>query len=155
MSMVVEDGSIVTGADSYVTLTAYQSYGAARGWTLGDDDAEDEINLRRAFDSINRSWSYLGHRESADQVGAWPRTICDGIPQAIKDAQCELAYLIQGGLDPFATISESSTSSTIKVGPITIDEETTPTGKPRIVAVEGLLKPYLRAGAGMTSLSRA
>lgn len=154
MALIIEDGSGVENADSYVTLAAYQAYGAARGWTLGDDDAADEINLRRAFDGINRNWTYRGVPEDADQVGAWPRSIAEGIPQRIKDAQSELAYQVQGGLDLFATIEGSTTSEMIKVGPITIDEETLPTGKARVMSVEGLLRPYLAAGAGQTLMVR-
>lgn len=154
MSLTIEDGTIVASADSYVALDAYQAYGAARGWTLGDSDAADEINLRRAFDTINRKWVYRGLPIDADQVGAWPRSIAEGIPQKIKDAQCELAYLIQGGLDVFATIETSGTRDMTKIGPITLDEDTLPTGKPRVVAVEGLLRPFLGAGAGQIALAR-
>jgi hypothetical protein len=43
----------------------------------------------------------------------------------------------------------------IKVGPITIDAETLPTGKPRLIAIEGLLRPYVTAGTGQVALRRA
>ena len=154
MALTVEDGTIVANADSYIALADYQAYGVARGWTLGDDDAADEINLRRAFDGINRNWTYRGSPLTDTQTGAFPRTGVDGIPQRIKDAQCELAYQVQGGLDLFATIEGSTTSEMIKVGPITIDEETLPTGRPRVVAVDSLLRPYLGAGAGQIALMR-
>jgi len=155
MALIIEDGTgTVASADSYVTLAEYQAYGSARGWTLGSDETADEINLRRAFDGINRNWTYRGTPLDAYQPGAWPRSISEGIPQRIKDAQSELAYQVQGGLDLFATIEGSTTSEMIKVGPITIDEETLPTGKARVMSVEGLLRPYLAAGAGQTLMVR-
>lgn len=154
MTLTVEDGSGVSNADTYVALAEYQAYGAARGWTLGDTDTADEINLRRSYDGINRNWNYSGTVVSADQTGSFPRNAATSVPQAVKDAQCELAYLVQGGLDLFATISTSSKASMIKVGPITIDEETLPTGRARVVAVEGLLRNYLTAGAGQIALTR-
>lgn len=154
MVLTVETGAIVAGADSYVSLAVYQAYGAARGWTMGADDTADEVNLRRAFDGINRLWSYLGELESSDQPGAFPRSLWDGVPRKVQDAQCELAYLIQGGLDPFATIDSSATSETIKVGPISIGGDSLPTGRPRLVAVEGLLLPYLGAGPGQVHMVR-
>lgn len=154
MTLTVEDGTGLAAADSYVTLAAYQAYGAARGWTLGADGAADEVSLRRAFDGINRLWSYLGEAETDDQAGAFPRTLWTAVPQRVKDAQCELAYLVQGGLDPFATIDSSSTGETLKVGPITIGGDSLPTGRPRIVAVEGLLGPYLGAGPGQVRMLR-
>lgn len=154
MALTVETGVIVAGADSYVALTVYHAYAAARGWTMGADDAADEVNLRRAFDGINRLWSYLGELENSEQPGAFPRSLWDGVPQKVQDAQCELAYLIQGGLDPFATIDSSATSETIKVGPISIGGDSQPTGRPRIVAVEGLLRPHLGAGPGQARMAR-
>ncbi|MFY0682612.1 MAG: hypothetical protein JXR13_18715 [Thalassovita sp.] len=153
MTLVVETGEAEAGADSYVALAAYQTYGINRGWDLAGDDA-DEVNLRRAFDGLNRLWIYLGAALSSTQVGAFPRTLWDGIPQQIKDAQCELAFQIQGGLDPFVTIANSPTSESIKIGPISIGGESLPIGKPQIVAVEGLLRPFLGAGAGQAQVLR-
>jgi hypothetical protein len=154
MALAVETGIGLAAADSYVSLADYRAYGTARGWTLGADDAADEVNLRRAFDGINRLWDYLGEAKTDDQAGVFPRTLWTGVPQRVKDAQCELAYLVQGGLDPFATIDSSSTGETIKVGPITIAGDSLPTGRPRIVAVEGLLRPYLGAGPGQVRVMR-
>lgn len=154
MTLTVEDGTGLAAADSYVTLAAYQAYGAARGWTLGADDAADEVSLRRAFDGINRLWAYLGEAETDDQAGAFPRTLWAGVPGRVKDAQCELAYQVQGGLDVFATITSSKTMERKKVGPIETEVETLPTGKPRVEAVTTLLRPYLGAGAGQIALLR-
>jgi hypothetical protein len=65
-----------------------------------------------------------------------------------------MAYLIQGGLDPFATIESNNTSESIKVGPITIAGDTLPTGTPRVVAIEGLLNGYIIGGVGQVKLVR-
>lgn len=147
-------------ADSYGTLSAYQAYGAGRGWTLGANDAADEVNLRRAVDYIDRRHSFIGQRQYETQARAWPRLVNvlvkdwpidpDTVPADIIEAQFEVAYLLQGGLDPFATITSSRKRAT--VGPITV--ETVPTGTPRVVAVSGLLAPYLTAGVGQVALSR-
>ena len=154
MALTVEDGTGIAAADSYVALAAYQAYGAARGWALGANDAADEVNLRRAFDGINRLWDYLGETETDEQAGAFPRTLWTGIPKRVKDAQCELAYLVQGGLDLFPTIAAATTGETTKIGPITLSETTLPAGKDRILAVEGLLRPYLGAGPGQVRVMR-
>lgn len=147
MALTVETGAVVAEADSYVTLDAYRSYGAARGWTIGADDAVEEANLRRAFDGINRLWSYLGEEVSSEQEGAFPRDAWSGIPRRVVHAQCELAYLIQAGLDPFATLGASTSKESVKIGPISIGGEMQPESRPRLVAVEGLLAPYVAAGA--------
>ena len=153
-------------SDSYATLAAYQAYGATMGWTMGATDAADEINLRRAAVYLDRNYSFVGIRQYQTQALAWPRLVGglvndwpvdpDTIPQAIKDAQMELAYLIQGGLDPFATITGSVGRKKVKAGPV--ETETEYLGglaKPRLVAVEGLLGPFLAAGQGQQRLSRA
>jgi hypothetical protein len=86
-------------------------------------------------------------------VDDWPIDP-DTIPLDIIHAQFEVAYILQGGLDPFATIETNVTSDTIKVGPITLEAETLPTSTPRIVAVEGLLRGYIRGGVGMANMVR-
>lgn len=152
-------------SDSFGTLAAYQAYGAARGWTLGATDAADEINLRRAVQYLDRSYSFVGMRQYQTQALAWPRLVDDlvkdwpidpdTIPQDVIYAQFELAYLIQGGLDPFATVTGVVSASRKKVGPI--ETETEYTGgltTPRLVAVEGLLAPYLIAGRGQARMMR-
>jgi hypothetical protein len=150
--------------DSYGTLAAYQDYGTANGWTLGADDAADEVNLRRAAVYIDRKYEFVGIKQYQFQARSWPRLVRDlvddwpidpdTIPDDIISAQFEVAYLLQGGLDPFATIEASGTSEMIKVGPITISGDTLPTGTPRIVAIEGLLRGYIKGGAGQINMRR-
>ena len=101
-------------ADTYATLAEYQARATAMGWTLSGTDAADEANLRRAAVALDALWAFVGYRQFETQARDWPRVtrvVVDGwsvaadtIPQAIKDAQCELAYLIQGGANPMATV---------------------------------------------------
>lgn len=162
MTLTVEDGSIVAGADSYVTLAQYEAYGAARGWTLRDTDENNEIDLRRAFDAINRNYSYIGVEvDEAEQVGAWPRYIvkdrfeyvvaANTIPADIQNAQMEMAYLIKGGLDPFATLNGVVAKAV--AGPVEV-EYLGGQGRPSLTAINGLLRPYLLAGEGQARLVR-
>lgn len=166
ITIIVEDGSIVSGANSYVSLATYEAYAEQRGWATAVDDEGDKANLVRAFDAINRNWTYRGEEVDLDnQVGAFPRYIvknrweyvtpADEVPQKVQDAQCELAYLIQGGLDPFATLNGMVKSISAKAGPVETETEYAGgLGKARIVAVEGLLAPYLAAGQGQMLLVR-
>tara|TARA_R110000868_G_scaffold237735_4_gene492329 strand:- start:64 stop:561 length:498 start_codon:yes stop_codon:yes gene_type:complete len=153
-------------SDTLATLAEYQAYGALRGLTLGATDAADEINLLKAMDYLSRKYVYVGVRTTSTQALVWPRVTglyvegyqvaTDTIPLALKDAQCEMAYLIQGGATPFATVSTGATLSTrVKAG--SVESETTYQGAretPRFVAVEGLLAPYIVAGAGQVSMVR-
>ena len=153
MTLTVEDGSVVAGADSYVATADYQAYGSARGWTLEGGDNGDEINLRRAFDAINRIWSYPGTKVNAAQTGAFPRTSFTLIPSDIKNAQMELAYLIQGGLDPFASIEQGI--GEVRAGPVSVKYDFGGADSERLVAVEGLLAPYLKYSGSQRGLVRA
>ena len=153
MVLTVEDATGLEAADSYVTLAHYQSYAAARGWGAADA-SQDEINLRKAFDALNRLWSFSGEKLTGSQAGAFPRTDREGVPTDIKLAQIELAHRIAGGLDPFASQEQSVTRSKRKVGPIETETETLPTGLPKLIAVEALLSPFLAAGAGQMKLVR-
>ena len=151
-------------ADSYGTLAAYVAYAASKGWTLAATEAANEINLREAADYLDRKYSFIGIQQYQYQALAWPRLTrdcvdgwpinADTIPKNIANAQFQMAYLLQGGLDPFATIETSSTSESIKVGPITIAGDTIPTGTPRVVALEGLLRGYIIGGVGQTKMVR-
>jgi hypothetical protein len=153
-----------TAADSFGTLAAYEAYGLARGWTLAATDALNEINLRAAASYLDRKYSFIGMQQYQYQALAWPRLVNDlvndwpinpdTIPLDIIHAQFEVAYILQGGLLPFATIESSVTSDTITVGPITLEAETLPTSTPRIVAVEGLLRGYIKGGVGMANMVR-
>jgi hypothetical protein len=153
-----------TASDSYGTLAAYTAYGLGMGWTLAATDALNEINLRKGATYLDRKYSFIGMQQYQYQALSWPRLVNDlvddwpinpdTIPLDIIHAQFEVAYILQGGLEPFATIETNVTSDTIKVGPITLEAETLPTSTPRIVAVEGLLRGYIRGGVGMANMVR-
>jgi hypothetical protein len=164
--MTLETALGSTSTDSYGTLLEYQAYGVARGWTLGVDDSADEVNLRLSFDAINRNWSYSGYPvDQAVQAGAWPRydvvltngyvQPSDMVPRNVINAQFELAYLLQGGLVISPTISESTTSQSLTVGPISISSDSLPTGAPRVSAVDVLLGPFLAVGGSWGRSSQA
>jgi hypothetical protein len=152
-------------ADSYASAAEYTARAAAMGWTLG---TTQEADLRRAAVAIDALWlvNALGYRQYQTQAREFPRIIndlvngwpvdVDTIPVAIKAAQMEMAYLIQGGADPLATIDGVVASERVKAGPV--ESETTYQGgkaQPRYTAVLALLRPYLAAGAGQARLVRA
>ena len=151
-------------SDSYGTLAAYRAYATAMNWSITGSDAGEEAHLRRAASYLDRKYTFIGMQQYQFQARAWPRLVNDlvdgwpidpdTIPLDIIYAQFEVAYLLHGGLDPFATIETSTTSDTITVGPITISGDTLPTSTPRIVAVEGLLRGYIRGGQGMANMVR-
>ena len=153
-----------TASDSYGTLASYTAYALSVGRELAATDALNEINLRKAATYLNRKYLFIGMQQYQYQALSWPRLVNDlvddwpidpdTIPLDIIHAQFEVAYILQGGLDPFATIETNVTNDIIKVGPITLEAETLPTSTPRLVAVEGLVRGYIRGGVGMANMVR-
>ena len=100
-TIIVEDGSIVPNANSFVTDAEFLEYAAIRGFTLPDTIAAREALLIRAIDyfySIEHKLS--GCRLSPEQEPPYPRYgACyngfalpsNSIPKAVKNAQMELA----------------------------------------------------------------
>ena len=105
MSIVVEDGSGVAGANSYVAVDDCKAYCDARGLTFSaSPTAEGEQALIRATQAIDAMYGarYPGYRTNGrDQSLQWPRAEAtdaegeeiadDEIPQEIIDATCEAA----------------------------------------------------------------
>ena len=109
--MVVEDGTGVEGANSYVDMPYADAYHLARGnaWLEGEDA------LVRATDYIDREFSglFLGDRKAFDQSLEWPRKHVpiggykyfgdDVIPDALKKAVCDVALAMVQGTTETAT----------------------------------------------------
>ena len=102
MALIVEDGSIVLGADSYVTLADARAYLLLFGYSLDADDLTAEASLRLGFNYVNSfEDKYSGELVSGSQTGSFPRNGLtvngfpfdnDKIPQQVKDAQSLAAY---------------------------------------------------------------
>lgn len=100
MALVIEDGSQVSGANSYVTVAEARTFATARGVTLSAVDADVEVLAFQAMDYLEalRS-SFKGYKVSDIQALQWPREDVyiddyyfdsDDIPQELKNAQCQL-----------------------------------------------------------------
>lgn len=157
-------------SDSYITLAEWQAYWLDRGIDLTQHghDPSHEANLRRAADWIDRGYPFRGYRQYQTQARAWPRLFEHGfyvdgwpinpdtIPQDIKDAQAELAYLIHEGADPFATIAGGSVKrQRSKAGPVETETEyQNPLASPRYVAADTLLRPYVSSNSAQVRMGR-
>lgn len=110
MALIVEDGSIVANANSYVSLVDVENYAALRGlstWT--GTDAVKEAAIINAMDYIE-SQNYKGFPAQSSQALRWPRAgvIVEGnelaynsIPYRVRGALCSLAVeQISGDIMP-------------------------------------------------------
>lgn len=107
-TIVIENGTVVSGANSYVTEAELSTYAADRGVTL---TGTPNILLIQAMDYLE-SLRYIGMKHSEDQPLQWPRdeVYVDGyyieretIPKELKAGQLAAALAIDAGNNPLAT----------------------------------------------------
>jgi hypothetical protein len=106
-TIIVEDGTIVAGSNSYVTVSGVTDYAADYGltdWTAST--VTDTIREQAIFKSMRylEALNWKGTKYSADQNLEWPRSYVydrndyliddDTVPQAVINAQCEIAVLM-------------------------------------------------------------
>ena len=157
MPIIVEDGSIVAGANSYVTLVECQDYLSARGL---DTSSVNDAQMIIGYDYVNSfESSYQGNRVSAEQTGSFPRYgVCvngfplasDSIPQQIKDAQCYAAYYESQNSDILFPISNGQTITHEEVtGAVAVDYADNGINSDtfRFPTIDALLGPLFGSGA--------
>ena len=101
MALIIEDGSQVANANSFVTDLEYTTYATARGLTVAVLAADRAIDLISAIDYLTSvEPSLQGYRASSTQVLFYPRIgvelhgfalATDKIPNELKNAQMEAA----------------------------------------------------------------
>lgn len=156
--IIVEDGSGVPNANSYVTVAEYRAYATPRGVSLPVSDAEVETQLILACDYLE-SLSWLGMPTYDDQALAWPRDEIrigcnliadDMVPNKIKLAQMQLAIQVNAGIDLLPSVA-GGTASIVreKVGPLETEYATSLTvgTQPYFRSVNVLLASYV-GGSG-------
>ena len=156
MALVIEDGSLVASANSYVTVAQARAYASSRGVTLSTVDATVEQQLIAAMDYLEaQRKKFQGSKTSAEQALQWPRTDvlidCNEvastfIPNELKNAQIQLAIEVSKGVDLMPT-RQGAFVKLEKVGPIQTEySERIGTGlTPDMTAVELLLAPLFKA----------
>ncbi len=107
MALIVEDGSVVADADSFVSLVDARARAELIGLTLPVDDTECEVALRKGGIYVNGQDSTLtGSRVSGEQTMCYPRTgatrytfdlAITSIPTEAIDAQLSAAASIGAG----------------------------------------------------------
>ena len=152
MALIVEDGTGLADATSFVSRAEYVAYGAARGVTIADADASD-VDLVKAMDFILTK-CFRGVVTVATQALPFPRHVedfygvlefpNDAVPTPIKRAQMDAALAVRDGIDLTPNVSASSSSiKREKIGPIDTEYETTMANDaPTLPAIAAALRPY-------------
>jgi hypothetical protein len=128
MTIIVEDGSIVDGANSYISLADARLLLANYGQDLNDNTAQAEIQLLQAMSYIEAYRAkFKGFKVLQTQPLQWPRAgVCiddwiidsDTIPQELINAQVYGAYEIQTGEELQANSDGLSIQSEEVVGAV-------------------------------------
>lgn len=165
--------TLTVGTNSYITVAQADSYWSARNnstWA-GATTADKEKALIEATQYIDNSFSFIGVHGTLDldtQPLAWPRDGVvirsgtfkyvdienDVVPQAVKDAQAELALeALSARLDPVQ--DRGGAVKKTKVDVIEVEYfDWAPSAK-TFKFVTKLLRPYLESGPGNMKLTRA
>lgn len=159
MALIIEDGSNIENANSFATLAECRAFAAGRGLTLPTEDVDVEILLVTAADYLNSLEAHFqGFRYfySDSQPLCFPREdiyefdryIGGEIPDALKNAQCQLAVDTDSN-----DLQAAGTGREViekRVGPLTTkwvqSGNTTPQYHP--TAAFALLKPLFKPSSG-------
>lgn len=156
MTIIVEDGTGVVNANSYVTVAEYEDYAEPRGVVLPATESDKERQLILAMDYLEiQPWK--GATTYPLQSLAWPRDAVylsgalledDVIPQKIKFAQMQLAIQVNAGVDLIPTVTSESVGAVVreKVGPIETEYSSFSNvgTQPYFASIRALLAPYLQ-----------
>lgn len=129
--LTIEDGSIVAGADSYVSLADARTLAAKYGKALPADDTEAEAALRNGAVYVGlQEPAMCGTRVSASQSLAYPRQgVClygfpvasNTIPSQVITAQVMAAVEYGAGTDVRAATDGRVTSLERVEGAVTVE----------------------------------
>jgi len=160
MALVVEDGTGVSGADSYADLTTIRAYAAKRGVTLSADDAVLEPLAYKAMDYLEgKGLGLLSLTFPPTTTGyVCGLTLAEALTR-LATGQAQLCVEQNAGAD----LAPARTDAFIiedTTGPLTTkySERYGPASgaSPSMPAVQGILAPLLRAcGHGLFKTIRA
>ncbi len=146
-AIVVEDGTLVSGANSYISEAELTTYATDRGVTIS---GTNNILLIQAMDYLE-SKNFKGDKYTSTQSLVFPRIGLDidgfsvsttTIPQLLKDALAEIAIGIDGGVNPLSNLERETIRE--KVDVIEVEYSKTAFAKTMLTAAETKLNKLLK-----------
>lgn len=155
MAFVVENGTGLPDANSYVSVAEADAYHADRGnnaWTGAE--AVKQAALVRATDYIEQIYGerWQGAPVSMSQALSWPRggvanVPADIVPVRLKQAVCQLALEAVSGIELNPTLDRAIKKE--KIGPLETEYMNNASSGEVRPAIDGLLRALLRGGNGL------
>jgi hypothetical protein len=169
MALIIEDGSGLPDAQSYVSVDEADAYLTARGkfdaWDEFDADEKGAF-LVRAADYLGQAYrlGWAGNRRTAHQSLDWPRYAVPQIdaptfiydvfydpaviPREVKNAQIEAAFrFLSGELAP----DQSAPVIERTIGPITTKYAEGARQSPTFPVIDRMLAPFLTNRGSMSA----
>ena len=152
ITLIVEDGTRPTGANTYASLADANAYWADRGnatWADATDDEKSSALIQATAYLNGLSWT---GSKVAPRKMAWPRVDVeidgymvgsDEIPDAVIDATCYMAGEILGGAEPLAAQDRALSSMT--VGSVSMTWDAASPQAPQYPAIRSILRGYIMA----------
>lgn len=161
MALIIETGSIVAGANSYVTVAEARPYVESRGGSFPIEDLDGEYLILKAMDFFeSHNERFKGDIVSKAQPLSFPRQnfeaegwnwSSDEIPRQVKTALLALVFEIAGGADPFNPETVQAPAIKKKVGPIeTVYAEPVRVSKVYKNSTSGTLMRLLLKNSGLS-----
>lgn len=154
MALVVEDGTGLSTAESYISTADADTYiaaykGADATWD-GATTSAKEIAARQATQYIDGYYKWQGEVYSAVQELDWPRNyvyeengiMISGIPVKLKNATAEMMFLIVNGTTIIENTTKSSDTIREKVDVIEVEYAPGASIQPSFPIVSRLLSGY-------------
>ena len=119
MALIIEDGSGVANANSYVTAAQWDAWATARGISHSHSTSKIEEFILTAMDYIEAQ-NFLGRKATDAQPLQWPRTevYIDSYSNQLKNALYEVTRTVADG--NFALSSRDRQTTQEKIGEITV-----------------------------------
>lgn len=169
MPLIVENGTGLANAESYISVADATTYHANRGnaaWAALASDTVREQMLRKATDYMEAEYRdrWGGYRVTVTQALSWPRYevpikdaasfygalgsyyASDAVPAIVANACAELA--LRAAAAELMPDTERAVSRET-VGPITVEYEAGSLQATQFDLVENMLRPFFKAGGGM------
>lgn len=157
-TIIVEDGTIVANANSYVAVTDVETYISDRALTSITSTDIDELIIR-AMDYIEQL-DFKGLKLTRDQSLVWPRTNVviddylidtDEIPQLLKEAVSEAVIAINDSKSPLADLERLTSSTAVGSGAVSVSYQQGGNANTVVQTLHNKLRKLLRNGSGGVS----
>lgn len=164
MTLIVEDGTGIDNANSYVTLAEARAYALARGVTLSATDSVVEILVIKAMDYLESLDSqFKGVRKTDTQELSWPRDYVyrndtgseyPAIPKELKNALNQLILDSNTfDINPNRLLTDKGQKIKERIeGAIDVEyAEQEQLTKPMLRKFDAMIQPLLKSGGGFVA----